>query len=114
MTTILESKDLTSLTIASLFGKLREHELEMNMLNVQESEGKHVRNIALKVAKHKINQASSDKSEEETFSLLSKKFRKFLKKKHNKYSNQERYVTRNLVILMLRSILAMVVVNRGT
>ena len=30
VTAISESKDLTSLTIASLFGKLREHELEMN------------------------------------------------------------------------------------
>ena len=38
VTTIFESKDLTSLTTASLFGKLREHELEMNRLNVQESE----------------------------------------------------------------------------
>ena len=46
VTTISESKDLTSLTTVSLFGKLREHELEMNRLNVQESEDKHVRNIA--------------------------------------------------------------------
>jgi len=49
VTTISESKDLTSLTTTSLFGKLREHELEMNKLNVQESEDKHVRNIALKL-----------------------------------------------------------------
>jgi len=34
ITAISESKDLTSLTTASLFGKLREHELEMNRLNV--------------------------------------------------------------------------------
>ena len=33
-TVISESKDLTSLSMASLFGKLREHELEMNRLNV--------------------------------------------------------------------------------
>ena len=49
VTTISESKDLTSLTTVSLFGKLREHELEMNRLNVQESEDKHVRNIAWKL-----------------------------------------------------------------
>jgi len=30
ITAISESKDLTTLTIASLFGKLREHEFEMN------------------------------------------------------------------------------------
>ena len=36
VTAISESKNLTSLTTTSLFGKLREHELEMNRLNVQE------------------------------------------------------------------------------
>jgi len=46
-----------------LFGKLREHELEMNRLNIQESKEKHVRNIALKTAKHKNNQVSSDEGE---------------------------------------------------
>ena len=33
VTTISELKDLTSLTTTSSFGKLRKHELEMNMLN---------------------------------------------------------------------------------
>jgi len=79
VTTISESKDLTSLTTTSLFGKLREHELEMNRFNVQESEDKHVRKIALKAVKHKNKQDSSDESEEENLSLLSKKFSKFLK-----------------------------------
>ena len=51
VTAIPESTDLTSLTTTSLFGKLREHELEMNRLNIQENEDKHVRNIALKIAK---------------------------------------------------------------
>jgi len=71
-----------------LFEKLREHELEMNRLNVQESEDKHVRNIALKAAKHKNKQ---DSSEEEKLTLLSKKFSKFLKRNRNKESNKERY-----------------------
>ena len=35
VTTISESKDLTTLITTSLFGKLREHELEMNFLNDQ-------------------------------------------------------------------------------
>jgi len=91
VTAILESRDLTSLTTTSLFGKLREHELEMNRLNIQESEDKHVRNIALKTAKNKNNQVSSDESEGETLSLFSKKFSKFLKKNLNKDSNKERY-----------------------
>ena len=63
----------------------------MNRLNIQESEDKHVRNIALKITKHKNNQVSSDESEGETLRLLSKKFSKFLKKICNKDSNKERY-----------------------
>ena len=63
----------------------------MNRLNVQESEDKHVRNIALKAAKQKNKQDISDESEEENLSLLSKKFNKFLKRNRNKESNKERY-----------------------
>jgi len=48
VTVISESKDLTFMTTTSLFGKLKEHELEMNRLNVQESGDKHVRNNPLK------------------------------------------------------------------
>jgi len=91
VTAISKSKDLTSLTTTSLFGKLREHELEMNRLNVQESEDKHVRNITLKASKHKNKQDLSDECEEENLSLLSKKFSKFLKRNRNKESNKERY-----------------------
>jgi len=40
---IFESKDLITLTTTSLFGKLMDHELEMNRLNDQEHEEKHVR-----------------------------------------------------------------------
>jgi len=74
-----------------LFGKLREHELDMNRLNVQESEDKHVRSIVLKATKHKSKQDFSDESEEENLSLLSKKFSKFLKTNRNKDSNKEMY-----------------------
>ena len=55
------------------------------------SEEKNVRINALKNAKHKNNQVSSDESEGETLSLLSKKFSKFLKKNRYKDSNKERY-----------------------
>jgi len=68
------------MTTASLFGKLREHELEMNRLIVQESEDKHSKGIALKACNHKQQQDSSE-SAEDTISLLSRKFSKFLKKK---------------------------------
>jgi len=79
VTAISESKDLTSMTTASLFGKLREHELEMNRLVFQESEDKHSKGIALKAANQKRKQDSSD-SDEDAMSLLSRNFSKFLKK----------------------------------
>jgi len=72
------------LTTASLFGKLREHELEMDRLNPPEHQEKRVRNIALKAVGHKKSQDSSEDSDGETFRLLSKKFSKFLKKNNNK------------------------------
>ncbi|XP_068486415.1 uncharacterized protein [Phaseolus vulgaris] len=77
--------------MASLFGKLREHELEMNRLNVQESEDRHVRSIALKASKLKGKQESSDDSDEEKFSLLPRKFSKFLKRNRNKDNNIDKY-----------------------
>jgi len=82
VTTIFESKDLTSMTTTSLFGKLKEHELDMNKLNVQENEDKHERNITLKAAGHYC-QYSSDDSEGETLSLLTRTLRKFLKKNNS-------------------------------
>ena len=78
VTAILESKDLTSMTVASLFGKLREHEIEIQRLVVQESEDKHNKSIALKASKQ---QHVSSESEEENISLLSRKFSKFVRKK---------------------------------
>jgi len=91
VTAISDSKDLTSLSMASLFGKLREHELEMNRLNVQESEDKHVRSIALKASKHKGKQEYNDDSDDENLSLLSRMFSKFLKRNRNKDNNKYRY-----------------------
>jgi len=85
---ISNSNDLTSMTTTSLFGKLREHELEMNRLVVQESEDKHSKGIALKAANQKKQQESSD-SDEDTMSLLSRMFSKFFKK--NKCQASKRY-----------------------
>ena len=55
------------MTTTSLFGKLREHELEMNMLNDQEHEEKHVRSIALKVVGHRDGQESSEDKKHDIF-----------------------------------------------
>jgi len=81
------------MTTASLFGKLREHELEMNKLVVQESEEKNNKGIAFKAYNHKQQQDSSE-SDEDTMTLLSRKFSKFLKKKIQalkKYNSKKLY-----------------------
>jgi len=78
VTAISESKDLTSMIVASLFDKLREYEIEIQRLAVQESEDKNNKSITLKASKQ---QHVSRESEEENISLLSRKFSKFLRKK---------------------------------
>ena len=83
------------MTTTSLFGKLREHELEMNRLFVQENEDKHSKGIALKTTGHKRCQDSRD-SEEDTLILLSKKFSKFLRKNNNKHQSSKRYKSKKL------------------
>jgi len=54
-----------------------------------------VKNIALKATEHKNYQDSSDDSEGETLSLLTKKFNKFLKR-NNKYQSFDRYNSKKL------------------
>jgi len=53
-----------------------------------------VRTIALKVAGNRSCQHSGDDSEEESLSLLSKKFNKFLKKNNSKSHTNDRYVSK--------------------
>jgi len=110
--TISESKDLTTLKTTSLFGKLREHELEMNRLNDQEHEENHVRSIALKTVGHKDCQVSSEDNDRETLNSLTTKFNKFLKKKTTRTNPQIGITTRNSMILMLTIIPVLDVVNR--
>nr|KYP31470.1 hypothetical protein KK1_048206 [Cajanus cajan] len=88
VTAIEESKDLTSLTLATLFGKLREHEQKLHIFEEdeqQEKKGKGVSLRALKSVKGKkvCEESSSEDSKTENFNLLVKKFRKFLKQKRN-------------------------------
>jgi len=81
---ILETRDLITLTTAALFGKLKEHELEMNRLNEQEHGERKLKGITLKsiVQKEDSNdECSNNCSETETTTLLTRKFNKFLKKK---------------------------------
>jgi len=50
VTAISETRDLSTLTTATFCGNLREHEIEMQRLNEQESSEKKVKNITLKLS----------------------------------------------------------------
>ena len=76
--------------MATLFGKLRKHELELGRLNEEEDIGK--KNIAFKieVAKGKKQKEEED-SNDENLSLMIKKFTKFMKAKgKNQFKNNKK------------------------
>jgi len=91
VTTISETKDLTTLTTAALFGKLREHELEMTRLKEMEYVEKKSRSLAFKtkVADIESSEESSDEcNDTENLNLLIKKIQKFISIK-SKMKNQK-------------------------
>jgi len=80
------------LSTVSLFGKLREHELELNRLKEQESYEKKVKNIALKsnAQKKELNEEEENSYQDGTLNLLTKNFNRFLKKKNRERSQPKR------------------------
>ena len=93
VTTISESKDLSIIKTATLFGKLREHEIEMQRLSELETGEKKVKSIALKASSKKSDETeekATTSSDNANLNLLVKKFGKYLKRKGNK-RNQRRY-----------------------
>jgi len=91
VTAISETRDLTTLPTITLFGKLREHELEMGRLKEMKSVEKKSRSLALKTKAADIdsNEESFDEcSDTENFNLLTKKFHKFIRMK-GKMKNQK-------------------------
>ncbi|KAL5186752.1 hypothetical protein HKD37_05G012542 [Glycine soja] len=62
------------MSLAFLFGKLQEHEMELQRLNQNEETDKKKRSIALKAST-----SIQEEEEEEDFSLFVKKFQKFVK-----------------------------------
>jgi len=85
VTAISESRDLTSISIATLFGKLREHELELGRLK-EEEDGEKRHTIALKsTVKSAVKQKKADSaddsndgnSDSEALSLMVKKSQNF-------------------------------------
>ena len=80
VTAISESKDLSKMSTAALFGKLIEHEIELKRLKEQETVEKKAKGIALKTTMDK------------TVSLLTRKFSRFLRKKnHDRTQQRKRY-----------------------
>jgi len=85
VTVISETRDLTTLTTITLFGKLREHELEMTRLKEIENVEKKCRSLALKtkVAEvESIEESSDECSDTENLNLLTRRFQKFIKMKN--------------------------------
>ena len=81
------------MTTATLFGKLREHEMELPRLDDSEQESRKKKGLSLKAQTHQSkteqescsDESSSETDEEPEIGLLVKKFKKFLKKKDNKF-----------------------------
>ncbi|XP_004514013.1 uncharacterized protein [Cicer arietinum] len=91
VTAIAESKDLGSMTIATLFGKLREHEMELHQLKESKQTDRKRKGLSLKAQAHKvksepetcIDDSESEIDEEPEIGMLVRKFKKYLKKKGN-------------------------------
>jgi len=82
---ISETRDLTTLTTAKLFGKLREEKLEMTRLKEMEIVEKKSRSLTLKIKAADVE--SSEESSDEC-NLLTRRFQKFIKMK-GKMKNQQ-------------------------
>ncbi|KAF1885918.1 hypothetical protein Lal_00049322 [Lupinus albus] len=67
VTTIVESKDLDSMPLATLFGKLQEHEMELGRLTMHEYSDRKKKNITLKATTSK---SKEDKDDDESDSDL--------------------------------------------
>jgi len=83
VTATSETKDLSTLSTTALFGKLREHELEMNRFKEQENGERKSRSIAPKTAAQAEDSEtdSSCDSGVETLNILTRKLSKLLRKK---------------------------------
>jgi len=91
VTAISESRDLSKLSTAALFGKLMEHEQELKRLKEQETVERKPKGLALKAsAQSDINEQKEDAEHDETISLLTKRFSRFLKKKSRDRNQQKK------------------------
>ena len=85
VTAISESRDLSNMSLATLFGKLQEHEMELLRLHQNEENDKKKKGIALK-ASSSIQEESdqdNDPDDDDDLSLFVRRFNKFLKVRGN-------------------------------
>ncbi|KAF1888965.1 hypothetical protein Lal_00039564 [Lupinus albus] len=82
VTTIFEKKSLSKMSLAAMFGKLQEYELELSQLHQHEEQEKNKKNISLKpkAEKYDLSEDEDDKEETDDMSLFVKKFNKFLRR----------------------------------
>jgi len=81
-----------------VFGKLREHELELNRLKEQETFENKVKSITFKASAQKLDlsEDEEDSDQDKTLILLTKKFNRFLKKKNReRFQPKKRYVSQH-------------------
>ncbi|KAL2344787.1 hypothetical protein Fmac_006072 [Flemingia macrophylla] len=87
VTAITESKNLSQMTSAELFGKLRKYEMDMFRLVDKEQKNKKFQRLALKV-EHTTSESESStygsESEEEELNQIVKTFKRFMRKNNNK------------------------------
>ncbi|XP_068498204.1 MAR-binding filament-like protein 1 [Phaseolus vulgaris] len=97
VTTISESRDLSKMSTVALFGTLIEHELELKRLKEQETIEKRAKGIALKTTmEHDTSEEEKNFEHDETLSLLTRKFNRFLKRKNrDKTQQMKRYSKSN-------------------
>ena len=98
ITAIKESKDLASMSMEDLFGKLLAYEHELIQQSHAEEIEKKRKGIALKVSSSEedYKESSNDDENAKNFSLMVKKFGKFLKKsKDRKFSKPSKKIESN-------------------
>jgi len=79
------------MSTAALFGKLMEHELEIKRLKEQETVEKRAKGIALKTTiEYDTSEEVENLEHDETLSLLTKKFSRFLKRKNRDRTQQRK------------------------
>ena len=79
------------MSTAALFGKLIEHEIELKRLKEEETVENKAKGIALKTTmEHDTSVEEVDPEHDETVSLLTRKFSRFLRKKNRDRTQQRK------------------------